>query len=372
MTDIDRKPGSLEQVLAAEGSGVRLTKDQRKELLVEIERQLSRSESPGRILQRAEQALVDGRIDQARRLLDHLEAVAPRTAGLDVVRARIVDVERESKQRTNLQQAEEMLRRYIQQRKKPLAKLALETFVELAPHHPRLADYQTWVADLDRELELQQQVDVELEAGRAALRAGDPSRAERHLRTLEGLDSTTIAIEILAAEVAHAEQNRAESADIERLKEEFEGFLRDGRFEDADFRVERLARLDVPKITVDFFRKQLAEARENARESAESEALAGTFQRLLDNKDWQAARDVAHRFGERFPDRPDAARFFNLVIEKEAAERRKQSLEQGMEALETFLISGQRPEAEVALKLLRTLQLDGARLAEYEQRIAAL
>ena len=130
--------------------------------------------------------------------------------------------------------------------------------------------------------------------------------------------------------------------------------------------------MDVPKLTVDFFRKRLAQAREQAREQAEGEALTAIFRRHLENRDWQSARDVAHRFGERFPDRPEASRFFNQVIEMEAAERRQQSLEQGIATLEKFLAEGKRREAEVAVKLLRQLQLDEQQLARFAERVAKM
>lgn len=371
MADSPVKTGDSEAAIA-DASGIRLSKDQRKELLAEIERQLSRADSPRRILQRAEQALTDGNVDQARRLLQNLESTAPEVVGLDILRARLEETEKRGKHKANLRQAEEMLRRFIQQRKKPLAEMALETLVELAPNHPRLGEYRTWVADLDRELELQQRIDGELAAGRAALRADDTVRARRHLQALEKLDPTAIAVEILAAEVAAAEQGMVQSAGIERLKEKAEELLRDGRFEDAERDIEELARMDVPKITIDVLRRQLGEALGQARDNAEAEALVAAFHNLLEKREWQAARDVAHRFGERFPDRPDAARFFNLVTEKESAERRQQSLAQGITTLEKLLADGKKAEAEVALKLLRQLKLDEARLAAYEQRVARL
>ncbi len=352
--------------------GIRLTKEERKALMAEIERELSRTETPQRILQRAEQALADGQLDQARRLAEHLGSIAPHMAGLVVLRDRMREVEREERRKTNLRQAEEMLRRYIQQRKKPLAEMALETLLEIAPQHPQRQEYETWVADLDQEVALQRRLDEELAAGRAALRADDPAAARRHLEMLRKLDPEGPATDTLAGEIAAAEQDRAESADIERLKHRVEELIASRRFDDAGNEVQRLAAMDVPKLTVDFFRKRLAEAQHQAREQAEAEALTAIFRRHLENRDWQSARDVAHRFGERFPDRPEASRFFNQVIEMEAAERRQQSLEQGIETLEKFLAEGKRREAEVAVKLLRQLQLDETQVARFAARVAKM
>lgn len=371
MADTDPK-SSDQPTPAAPQEGIRLSKEERKALMAEIERELSRAETPQRILQRAEQALADGHLDQARRLEQHLGSIAPHLAGLAALRDRLGELEKAERRHTNLHQAEEMLRRYIQQRKKPLAEMALETLLEIAPQHPRLEEYRKWVADLDEELALQRRLDDELAAGRAALLSGDLALARRRLEALGKLDPGGTEAETLARELAVAEQERAESAGIERLKSEVEELIGSGRFDEADRMVERLAAMDVPKLTVDFFRKRLQEARAKARERSEAEGLIAAFNRHLERREWQLARDLAHRFGERFPERSEASKMFNQVTEMEAAERRQQSLEQGIETLEKFLAAGQRREAEVALKLLRQLELDEERLARFAERVATI
>lgn len=352
--------------------GLRLTKDERKELLAEIERQLSRAETPKRTLERADQALADGNLDQARRLRQHLESIAPSTPGLEGLKAKIQDAERREQRRSSLQQAEEMLQRYIRQRKKPLAEMALATLIEIAPEHPRRSDYQRWVADLDRELALQQRVENELGAGRAALRTGDLGLARRHLATLRKLDPTGPATDELTRELATEEEVEAESADIERLKQRADKLLANERIDEAEREVERLAVLDVPKLTIDFLRRRLAEARRQIRDRFDAERLLALFEDRIEARDWQGAREVAHRYGERFPDLPDAARLFSQVTGLEADERRQQSLQEGLRTLEGFLAAGQRREAELALELLERLNLDPDRLAQLRQKVRGL
>lgn len=372
MADSNPKAADAPAEAETASSGIRLSKDQRKDLLAEIERQMSRTDSPRRMLQRAEQALADGQLDQARRLLDQLQESSPAAAGLDIVRARVEKAEREAKLKGKLHQAEEMLRRYIQQRKKPLAELALETLIELAPHHPRRQEYELWVSDLDQEMALQLHVDRELAAARAALQAEDAGKARRHFESLKKLDPTSAAVETLEAELAAAEKGRAASADIGRLKETVEELIAKALFDDAEREIERLAAMDVPKVSIDFLKKNLNEARTRTSDQAEADLMIASFERSLDSHDWQAARELAHRFGERFPELPHAARMFNLVTEKEAAERRQLSLEHGISTLEKFIAEGKRPEAEVAIKLLRQLELDEERLAAFARQVAAL
>jgi len=352
------------------GTGIRLNKEERKELLAEIERRSRRRESPGQILQRAEEALRERNLDRARTLLGHLETIAPDAAGLTYLQERLRKVESEEKARERLRQAEEMLTRYIQQRKKSLAELALEALLEIAPQHPRRDEYRIWVGELDQEVAMQRRIDEQLEAGRAAARAGEMKRAKKHLEALRKLDPWADATEELAAEIAEAEEEEAESADIERLKLDFEKLLEGRHFERAAEGIERLAGRDVPKVTLDFLRKRLEEARSRDRDRLEAEELQARYERALAARDWEGARETAREFGKRFPDRSDAAELFNRVTEVEAAERRKQSIEQGIATFEKLLAEGKRQEAEVALNLLERLHLDAKQLEQLRRRVA--
>ncbi len=351
------------------GSGIRLTKEERKDLLARLERQSSRTVPPERVLQRGEQALKDGLLDQARRILKQLEANAGNLAGLDPFRRRLDAAVSSEKRQSNLYSTEEMLVRYIQQRKKALAALALETLVELAPNHPRRADYETWVADLDQELELQQKVQRRLEAGRAALRRGDLAGAEKHLGTLRKLDIEGSAIQQLVADVADAAQGQAQSAGIERVKQELERLLASGQLDEAEQQMTRLSRMDVPKVTIELLRKRLEEVQRLLRERAEAEELIVVFDRHLAARDWPNARETAQRFGQRWPTSTRATELFNRVNELEAAQRRQQSLDEGLATLERFIAEGNRHDAELALKLLARLDLDPERWAQLEARV---
>ncbi len=358
--------------LSPKGSGIRLTKEERKALLAQLERQSSRAVPPERVLQRGEQALKDGHFDQARRILKQLEASASGISGLDHFRRQLEAADQEVKRRANLRATEEMLTRYIQQRKKPLAEIALATLIEIAPHHRRRADYETWVADLDQELVLEQKVKQQLDSGLAALRQHDFAAAGRHLETLNKLDPHSPETEQLAADIAAAAQGQALSADIGRAKERIEELLASGRLDEAEKRVEQLGHLDVPKVTVDFLRKRLEDGRRQLREGAEAEKLASVFERYLAARDWPNAREVSQRFGQRFPSDPRATELVKRVNDLEAADRRQQSIEEGLAALERFIAQGDRHNAELALKLLASLNLEPDQLAQMEARIREL
>ena len=349
--------------------GIRLTKEERKDLLAQLERQSSRAESPKRILQRGEQALRDGQIDQARRVLKQLDSLKPRPVGLELFQNKVEAAIRDVKHTANLRATEEMLSRYIQQRKKPLAELALTTLTEIAPDHPRLDEYSRWVADLDQELVIQRRIEELLAAGRTALRRGDLKLAEKHLGALNKVDPHSSATEQLAAEIAGAAEGQALSAGIERGKHRLEELLAGDQLDEAEKLMEQLSGMDIPKVTIDFLRQRVAESRRRMLDREDAEQLILLFENHLAQRDWPTAREAAQHFGRRFPSSSRTADLFRQINDLEAMQRRQQSLEEGLNTLERFIAEGDRHNAQLALKLLASLDLEAARLAQLETRV---
>lgn len=272
----------------------------------------------------------------------------------------------------NLRRAEEMLMRYIQERKKPLAELALETLLELAPDHPRRQEFEIWVRDLDQELVSQQRIDEHLKVGRQALRLGSMDDAHRALAALRKVDPMGRASELLGSEIEAAVQGQAESADIRRHKDAIEDLIAQRDFPRAEQAMVELSRLDVPKVSIDFLRKRLVQAQARAQDDSDSQDILRTLERQLAAHDWQGARETAHRFGERFPTGTRASELFNRVAEEESAERRKASIRQGVQTLEGFLSQGKKHEAALALKLLQNLNIGAEEYQALEARVNAL
>lgn len=347
----------------------RLSKTERRRLLAEIEQRARPRSTSDVEATRIRQALELGELERARRLLRGLADRNPRPAILSDLEGELVDAEEQAKKRANLRAAEEMLERYIQQRKKQLAEFALETLTELAPAHPRLADYRTWVADIDQEVRMQSRLDDELTAGRVALRASDLASARKRLDTLRKLDPHSVATEVFSAEIERAEAERQEGATIEERKRRIEQLLEAGDVNAAEEEVDALAELDVSKVSLDFLRRRLDRTRESLRSEAELLSLQSVFEQHVSNQGWQAARDVATTVGQLFPDHPLAGEMFNRVNRLENSYRRKQSIEQGKATLEGFIQAGQRAQAELTLKVLRGLVIDEHEMAHYRARI---
>jgi len=266
--------------------------------------------------------------------------------------------------------AELMLEGYIQQRRKPLAELALSTLLEIAPEHPRRGDYTTWVAEIDQEVAAHSRVEEVSTGVRLALAAGDLEAARRDLAALDPLDSD--AASALASELEHTERSLATDASIEARKRRIETLLAAGEVNDAELEIEKLVNLDVPKVTLDFFRVRLADRRSALRSAAELRSLESVFDQHLRRRGWQSARDVARVVGEQFGDLDRASRMLAEIDRQETDERRSRSVQQGIAALEGFLSRGDRQQAELALRVLRGLSVDESALAPFRRRLETL
>lgn len=351
-----------------------LSKEERRALLARIEREASRSraESYERILQRAEEAFQNGNHEQAKRLALQLEKTNPQLQGLQGLQDRLASNEQSKRQQGNVKKAEEMLLRYVQERRKPMAQLALETLEEVAPHHPRLEEYKIWVRDLDQEAAHVSRLDELLAAGRTAVQMGDLQAAGQHLAELRQLDAHAAATENLAADIRQAEAGREVSEAIANRKQRFEELLERFAIEEAEQELAQIsAQGQLPKVTLDQMRQRIDQARVGRRGQRELGQMEAQFNELLASANWPAARDLAQRVGQLFPDHPRASQMFTEVNDREAEQRRRESARQGAQQLEQFIAAGRKQEAQLALKLLRGKIAD-ADLARYEARVNAL
>ncbi|MEM8959864.1 MAG: hypothetical protein AAGD38_00160 [Acidobacteriota bacterium] len=278
----------------------------------------------------------------------------------------------EAKRQRNIKQAEDLLVGYIRERRKPLAEMALETLVEMEPGHPRLAEYRTWVADLDQDIERQSQIVSDVSAVRDALASGDLDAARNSLGKLRTRDPSSGIVASLTAELEEEERGIEEGEDIERRKQRFDALLETGEANAAEAELEALAQTSIPRVTLDFLRKRLDEARKDLAAKAELATLESVFRQHLKGRNWQRAREVAHAVGEQFNGTARAAEMFNEVTRVESEHRRRESVRQGIAALDNYIAKGQRAEAELTLQVLRRLDVDSQQLDAYERWISKL
>lgn len=266
--------------------------------------------------------------------------------------------------------AEQMLERYIQDGKKPLAELALATLLELAPQHPRRDEYRLWVGEIDLEMENRARVEAGLAQVRQAIESGDAGAAQGALGKLRRLDAD--AADAATGELAEIERKRAEDAIIETRKRRIEDLLMADDVNSAEEEIDGLAQSAVPKVTLDFLRRRLADRRAELRSQAELQSLGSVFEQHLRRRHWQSARDVARVVVEQFGDAERASRMLATVDHHETSERRRRSVDHGIATLERFLEAGERQQAEVVLRVLRGLDVPESELERYRQRLALL
>ena len=125
---------------------------------------------------------------------------------------------------------------------------------------------------------------------------------------------------------------------------------------DAKEELDAISKLDVPRITLDFYREQLAEARAGIQKEEQDAVFARRYRQTVEEHDWFAAREVAQELGRAQPGSPRAASMFAEVERLESIHRRQQSVEQGVQQVETFIRQGEAAKAELALKIL--VQMD--------------
>src|SRR5262249_44898500 len=152
-----------------------LSAEEKRELLAQIERAGKKTQESTQVLARAEAALAAGRIAEAKSILHQVETAHPRATGVAELKWRIEQAEEQEQeqQRRRKAETEQVLAGYLEKRQLALARLALETLLELQPVHPRREEYEAAIARLGREIEQEKRAEKALALGREALAAGD-------------------------------------------------------------------------------------------------------------------------------------------------------------------------------------------------------
>jgi serine/threonine protein kinase len=337
-------------------SSSELTREDRAELLAQIERAGRRAKETSTELSRAEAALAAGRLDEARDLIGKIESVNPRASGLQSLKERMAELQRQMDFQRRIGEAEQVLKNYIHRKQIPLARLALETLLELQPEHPGKAEFEQGIANLLQETDRDKRAAEALAHGRAALARRDFRAARRELDVLSRNDPTGQRANLFRAEVESAEQEGqlATQADISRRRIEY--LLSQNLFDEAEAELAQLTKVETTRVTLDFYRERLTSARRNADIEQRSAPFEARYHQAINTRDWFTAREVALELGKAVPDSPRAANMFSEVERLESIHRKQQSVEQGVRQVEAFISQGDAARAELALKIL--LQMD--------------
>ena len=355
-----------------ERSSSELSRVERMELLAQIERASKRVQESSGEISRVDAAIAAGRLDEARMLVERIEIAAPRTHGLDRLKERLAQAREREDRALRAGETEQVLANYLQRKQLPLARLALESLLEIQPDHPKRADYEGWVQLLSDEAERGKRADAALAAGRAAIERRDFRAARRELETIARNDPSGKRGEAFNEELERAEREIQENREIEQRRKRFEELIAAHRVVEAKAELDALSRLDMPRVTLDFLREQLTEARAGIQREEQEAVFEQRYRQSLQDHDWAAAREVAQELGKALPGSPRASAMFSEIERLEAIDRRQQAVEQGVKQVEAFIEQGDAAKAELALKILVQMDPENRHRKRLEKAVSGL
>jgi serine/threonine protein kinase len=357
---------------ARQRSSSELSRAERVDLLAQIERASKRVQETSVELSRAEAVLVAGRLDEAAELIERIEIAAPRTQGLSHLRDRLTQARESETRARRATETEQVLNQYLQRKQLPLARLALETLLEIQPSHPKRAEYEEWIEHLADEAGRAKRAEAALAAGRTAIERKDFQAARRELETIARNDPQGKRAESFNDELERAERETQENAEIEQRRRRFEEMIAAHRVVDAKEELDALARLDMPRVTLDFYREQLAAARAGIHREEQDAVFDRRYRQAIEDRNWFAAREVAMELEKAQPGSPRATAMYGEIERLETVHRRQQSVEQGVHQVETFIGQGDAAKAELALKILLQMDPENRHRKRLEKQVGGL
>lgn len=387
-----------------------LSREERMELLAQIDRAAKKVNEATRLFDLAASAARGGRMDDAAPLVAQLEALSPRHPGLAELKARVTGqpVSRPpavapapaprapagvapappapapppprpapapaapDPNQARIGEAEQLLEKYLREHKQSLAQLALDTLLELAPNHPRRADYQSWVGLLDEEVGQLKRCEAAVEEGRQALARGDLKLARQRLEFVEKNDPSNRLAEAFAREIDDHERRTRVDADLERRRDRLEELIDGRRLAEAERELERLSSSGLARVSVETYRLRISDIAALAEREARSAEFERRYRDKVAERDWMAAREVVLEFERAVPDSARPAQLFAEISRMEEIHRKRQGVEQGVRQLETFIAQRKTAEAELALRVVLQMDPEHPQRAQLEQRVRAL
>jgi eukaryotic-like serine/threonine-protein kinase len=274
-------------------------------------------------------------------------------------------------QRQRIAEAEKALRRYLERKQLPLARLALETLLELAPRHPNRADYESWVTLLADEVEQDRRAEIALAAARAAIVRRDFAKARQELDLVRRNDLSGERAAALERELEEVEQGLRQGAEFERHKQRLDELLAARKVDEAEREIEQLAGLGLSNITLDSYRERLREARLAADQERQAAPVEKRYRELLQARDWFAAREAAMEMEAIAPASPRAAAMYAEVERLESIHKHQQAAEQGVRQVDAFLEKGDLRNAELALRILLSIDPENRHRKRLERQLRA-
>jgi serine/threonine protein kinase len=342
--------------LSRQRSSSELTRTERDDLLAQIDRAARRVQETAVDFSRIESALAAGNLDEAQQLFAQTEAAFPRAQGLQRIKDRLAEERDQAERRRRVVETEQVLASYLQRKQLPLARLALETLFELDPQNAKRAEYEAALVRLAQDLEQEKRAEVAFAAGREALSRRDLQAVRKELEVVQRSDPSGKRAASLRADLETAEREARTGVEQDERRKRFEERLAERRVRDAEEELQGLSELDIPRVTLAFYRDRLDEVKGLVAREERVSFLEMRYRRHLEDRDWFGAREDAHEMEQTVPAGTRAAEMFAHVERLETEHRKVQAVEQGVKQIEGFIQKGDAAQAELALKVL--VQMD--------------
>ncbi len=405
-------PSGLDEnsALPRERSVSRISREEKTDLLAQIDRAARRVREGSELFEMAERAIAAGELGRARQIYQNLVENNPRAAGLERLAAQLtragVDVSSIAPSTAPLpeptavspqaapappqvvalttpvaelidrpaaiKQAETMIETYLRQGKKTLARLALDSLLELSPDHPRRQEYSSWIDLAGQEAEQLRRAQEVIEAGRSALDRGDLKAARKQADTAARLAPTGDLAASFLTEVEAADREQSQGAELTQRKERFELAVQAKNWAEADLLLEEMAGLGLSRVALNFYRSRLEAESVRARETSAAGPFLNRFEAALEREDFDTARVILHSLGEALPASSLPGQLQARLDAAHQAFQRRRALEQGMKQLEGYLGTGNASGASLALRILKQMEPADPRWPALERKVQAL
>lgn len=353
-------------------SSSELTREERMELLAQIEKAATRAREGDQVLARAREAIAAGRFEQAAGMIQKLGATNPQTPGLDAVRQSLGEAEAKNQVGANVRETERVLDGYLAKGQLALARFALESLLEQVPAYPKRSELEARISNLAEEIERNRRIEDVLEQGRAALTRGDLRAARDQVEIVRRIGGSAEKVASLEEAIVAAERDDRDSIDFAARRRRLETLLANRKISEAERELAELARLDVPRVTIDAYRERIDAARATLGTEALSAELARRAGNAILAKDFLAARTAAHELTRLAGGAEQGALLLGEIDLAETAHRRHEAIEQGVHQVEAFLAQGQGGPAELALKILVQMDPENRHRKRLEKQLKAL
>jgi len=394
-----------------------LSREERLDLLAQIDRAARRVSEGGKLQKQAQAAIDGGRLDEATKLVAELEGIAPHHPALRALQANLEARRRagaparaaaaapappsapapepisyvppptplmgarrppsaptaeDEELKARIDETEKMLEGYIREHKQSLARFALETLLDLMPHHPRRSDYEAWVNLMGEEVEQLRSAEALLEQARRELALGDLEQVRRRLAEIDEADPSHRLAALLRHELEEAESRQKSSAELDRRRERLEEMIENRRLQEAEKELQRLAASGLARVSVESYRLRMADIAALAERESSAQAFEKRYRERIQAHDWSGAREVVLEFERAAPDTSRPAQLFAEISRLEEIYRKQQGIEQGIRQLDTFISQRKIAEAEMTLRIVLQMAPDHPQREKLERRVQAL